>query len=119
MKKPTASSDSFCRAGEIVVVPFPYKDVLAEKRRPALVISNRKFNKTTGLVWVAMITSAENKAWPSDIPLPLEGSGLSALSRVRIAKVTTIDKSRIIRKIGKLDSETAMTVANRITAILA
>ena len=27
---------------DIVVVPFPYADRLAEKRRPALVISNRK-----------------------------------------------------------------------------
>jgi mRNA-degrading endonuclease toxin of MazEF toxin-antitoxin module len=27
---------------DIVVVPLPYADRLAEKRRPALVISNRK-----------------------------------------------------------------------------
>jgi hypothetical protein len=27
---------------DVVVVPFPYADRLAEKRRPALVISNRK-----------------------------------------------------------------------------
>ena len=33
---------------------------LAEKRRPALVISNRKL-ATYGLIWVAMITSADNE----------------------------------------------------------
>ena len=46
-------------AFDIVVVPVPYADRLAEKRRPALVISNRKL-APFGLIWVAMITSAEN-----------------------------------------------------------
>ena len=48
---------------DVVVVPFPYADRLAEKRRPALVISNRKL-AAHGLIWVAMITSADNEPWP-------------------------------------------------------
>ena len=46
---------------DVAVVPFPYADRLAEKRRPALVISNHKL-AAHGLIWVAMITSAENEA---------------------------------------------------------
>jgi hypothetical protein len=38
MTKASVRFDAF----DIVVVPFPYADRLAEKRRPALVISNRK-----------------------------------------------------------------------------
>ena len=53
-------------AFDIVVVPFPYADRLAEKRRPALVISGTRL-APYGLVWVAMITSAENERWPSDV----------------------------------------------------
>ncbi|MEA2987282.1 MAG: mRNA interferase MazF, partial [Alphaproteobacteria bacterium] len=53
-------------AGDIVVVPFPYTDRLAEKRRPALVVSNAKLVRF-GLVWVAMITSAENEPWLCDV----------------------------------------------------
>jgi len=45
-------------AFDIVVVPFPYADRLAEKRRPALVISSRKL-APFGLIWLAMITSAQ------------------------------------------------------------
>ena len=33
------SSRSAYRAGDVIVVPFPYSDRLAQKRRPALVVS--------------------------------------------------------------------------------
>jgi mRNA interferase MazF len=119
MKKPTATSEAIFNAGDIVVVPFPYADMLAEKRRPALVISNSKFNNKHGLVWVAMITSAENRSWPSDIELPLAKTGLSAPSRIRVAKIATIDVARIVRKAGKIDTKTAESVSKHLDTILA
>lgn len=118
MKKPTAISDIIFQAGEIVVVPFPYAGALAEKRRPALVISNKQFNVRHGLVWVAMITSADNKPWLTDIELPGAGSGLLAASRIRISKMATIDIARVQRKIGKINPKTAMAVAAHFTETL-
>src|SRR5260370_8023986 len=53
---------------DIVVVPFPYAGRLAEKRRPALVISNRRL-APYGLIWVAMITSAANAPWSCDVTI--------------------------------------------------
>ena len=53
---------------DVVIVPFPYADRLAEKRRPALVISNRKL-ALHGVIWVAMITSAENERWSTDVAI--------------------------------------------------
>jgi mRNA interferase MazF len=42
----------------IVVVPFPFTDRKADKRRPALVLSdNIQFNKPSGHTVLAMITS--------------------------------------------------------------
>jgi mRNA interferase MazF len=41
-KRALPSQNSRFDAFDIVVVPFPYADRLAEKRRPALVISNRR-----------------------------------------------------------------------------
>jgi mRNA interferase MazF len=47
------------------------------------------------LLWVLMITSAENRPWAGDIELaPLHGTGLSAPSVVRTAKIATIDRGR-------------------------
>ena len=42
------------RAWDVVIVPFPYADRLAEKRRPALVVSTHALN-AHGLLWVAML----------------------------------------------------------------
>ena len=103
---------------DIVVVPFPYADRLAEKRRPALVISNRKL-ATHGLVWVAMITSADNEAWPSDVAITdLKRAGLPAASVVRPAKIACIDPARIDRRVGRLDKATVKTVAQKLKGFL-
>lgn len=99
---------------DIVVVPFPYADRLAEKRRPALVISNSRL-AAYGLVWVAMITSAENESWPSDVAISdLKRAGLPAPSVVRPAKIACIEPARIDRRAGKLDKAAARTVARRL-----
>jgi mRNA interferase MazF len=103
---------------DIVVVPFPYADRLAEKRRPALVISNRKL-AAHGLVWLAMITSAENAAWPSDVPITdLRRAGLPAPCVVRPAKIACIEPGRIDRRVGRLDKAAARTVDRRVRGFL-
>ena len=103
---------------DVVVVPFPYADRLAEKRRPALVISNRKL-AAHGLIWVAMITSADNEAWSSDVAIrDLKRSGLPAPSVVRPAKIACIEPGRIDRRIGRLDKAAAKMVGQRLRGFL-
>jgi mRNA interferase MazF len=103
---------------DVVIVPFPYADRLAEKRRPALVISNRKL-AAHGLVWVAMITSADNEPWASDIAIAdLNRAGLPAPSVVRPAKIACIEPSRIDRRIGRLDKAGARKVGQRLRGFL-
>lgn len=104
---------------DIVVVPFPYADRLAEKRRPALVISNRKL-APFGLIWVAMITSADNSPWSCDIAVDdLDRAGLPAPSVIRVAKIACIEPSRIERRAGRLDKVTARAVAQTLRGFLA
>ena len=103
---------------DVVVMPFPYADRLAEKRRPALVISSRKL-AVHGLIWVAMITSADNEAWPSDVPIAdLKRAGLPAPSVVRPAKIACIEPGRIDRRIGRLDNAAAKLVGQRLRGFL-
>ena len=112
-----ASSERF-DAFDVVVVPFPYADRLAEKRRPALVISNRKLS-LHGLVWVAMITSADNEPWSCDVAVAdLKRAGLPAPSVVRPAKIACIEPTRIDRRAGRLDKATARVVAQRLKGFL-
>jgi mRNA interferase MazF len=103
---------------DVVVVPFPYADRLAEKRRPALVISNRRL-AAHGLVWLAMITSADNEQWGSDVAIAdLDRAGLPAPSVVRPAKIACIEPTRIDRRIGRLDKMEARKVGQRLRGFL-
>lgn len=105
-------------AFDVVVVPFPYADRLAEKRRPALVISNRKL-ALHPVIWVAMITSTANEPWSSDVEIAdLKRAGLPALCVVRPAKIACIDPARVDRRLGRLDKATARTVAQRLRGFL-
>jgi mRNA interferase MazF len=88
--------------GDVVIVPFPFTDRAASKRRPALVCSSHHFNATSKHLVLAMITSATHYDWPGDVPIrELAGTGLSAASVVRW-KLFTLDRSYIIRRAGAL-----------------
>ena len=114
-----ASSDPAPRRFDVVIVPFPYADQLAEKRRPALVVSADVFNRKHGLLWVAMITSATNPRWDGDVPLSDAGkAGLPAPSVIRTAKIATIEPGRVIRIAGRIDGKTAKAVRAQLTAIV-
>jgi mRNA interferase MazF len=106
-------------AFDVVVVPFPYSDRLAEKRRPALVVSNRAL-ADFGLVWIAMITSADNRPWSCDVAIDdLGAAGLPAPSVVRPAKIACIEPARVLRRAGRLAPATARKVASRLRGFLA
>jgi mRNA interferase MazF len=103
---------------DIVVVPIPYADRQAERRRPAMVISSRRLDRY-GFVWLAMVTSADNEAWPCDVAIAdLDRAGLPAPSVVRPAKIACVDPARIERRAGRLDKATARSVAQRLRAFL-
>ncbi len=88
---------------DIIVVPFPYSDRLAEKRRPALVVSAPSLESRRGLIWVAMITSAAHPAGFGDHQIvDMKAAGLPAASMIRGGKLATIEPSRVLRTIGKL-----------------
>ncbi len=90
---------------DLVVVPFPYAGRLAEKRRPAVVISAGAVSARYKLVLLAMVTSAMNPRWDCDVDITdLKASGLPAPSRICPVKIATADVSRILRTIGKLSA---------------
>lgn len=100
---------------DIVVVPFPYADRLAEKRRPAVVVNAPLLERQHGLVWLVMVTSAENRRWEGDVAVSdLEMAGLPAASVVRAAKIAAADSDRVLRRIGKLAVKDARAVAAQL-----
>jgi mRNA interferase MazF len=101
----------------IVTVPFPYVDQFAEKRRPALIISKIELMTAHNLIWVAMITSAENRPWPEDIRVSShQACGLPAPSVIRPAKIASIEASRIVSVLGSLGQDDAGRVMSYFRA---
>jgi mRNA interferase MazF len=86
-----------------LILPFPYSDRLAEKRRPAVVVSKPSLEKGHGLVWVAMITSDRGGRRADDTPIrDLKRAGLPAASLVRPVKLAAIEPARVVRIAGAL-----------------
>lgn len=103
----------YYQSWDIVVVPFPFSDALAEKRRPALVVSSSLLAEQSSLYWLAMVTSAGNAGWPCDVAISDLGmAGLSSPSVIRPAKVATLQHERILRKTGSLAAADRREVAS-------
>ena len=80
------------RPWDIVKVPFPYVERPIRQFRPALVVGTDPIEDDHGLVWVLMITSAENRRWENDVVVSdLTAAGLPVPSVVRCAKIATIE----------------------------
>lgn len=104
---------------DIIKVPFPYTDRPVRQRRPALVLAAEKLEDEHGLLWVLMITSAENHRWSEDVPISgASKTGLPAPSVVRCAKVATIE-AQDAERIGNLPSRERHRVSRRVTGFLA
>jgi mRNA interferase MazF len=56
------------------------------------VVSSARLQDAHNLLWVAMISSAENRGWPGDVPITaLARAGLPVASVIHPAKIATIN----------------------------
>ena len=106
-----------CEPFDVVVVPFPFTDRQAERRRPALVVSSPDFNSTHDQSILAMITSAGGE-WPSDVAIrDWREAGLSVPCKIRL-KLFTLDDALILRKAGALSKRDAQAVKRSLVRFL-
>lgn len=92
--------------GDVVRVPFPYTDRSTRQHRPALVVSDGPLGDGDRLLWVVMITSADNRPWADDVSFgdSYADAGLPAPSVVRPAKIAAIDVA-VATRLGRIDQE--------------
>ncbi len=103
---------------DVVLVPLPFTDHNADKKRPALVLSDHdSFNDLTENCVLAMITSAKNPGWPLDVPIGSLKAGLSKPSKVRM-KLFTLDRRLIIKKIGGLAAKDQQAVKKSLQELM-
>ncbi len=75
------------------------------KTRPCIVISPNEMNKYIRTLIVAPMTS-KIKSYPTRVPIVFNGKEGSII----LDQIRTIDKSRAIRKLGVLDTETTCLI---------
>jgi mRNA interferase MazF len=104
--------------GDVIKVPFPYTDRPARQSRPALVVSAPTLEARYGLLWVVMITSAENRGWHGDVAVRnLALAGLPVASLVRTAKIATIEATDA-QRLGRLPPDQVAEVRQQLAGTL-
>lgn len=103
---------------DVIVVPFPFTDKKVVKRRPVVVLSNGEFHYSAGHVIVAMITSAKNSSWLSDLAISnIKTAGLTVPCVIRM-KLFTLPRDVIVKKIGKLTPADAKRLKENIQIVM-
>lgn len=107
-----------CEFGDVAIVPFPFVEKIVAKVRPALVLSRAEFNDQNGHTMLAMITTAKQSFWPTDIAISDgEAAGLRQPSTVRW-KVFTLPNDLIQRRAGALGSKDQRAVKAALRKVL-
>jgi mRNA interferase MazF len=119
MTSSIVTSSPVFKPWDVVVVPFPYSERLAEKRRPALVVSSAKLHRL-GFLWLVMITGAAKQRRLGDIVISdLQAAGLPGVSMARTSKVATVEPARVLRRIGAIAKPERTGLAQSIRGFLA
>ena len=106
-----------CNALDVVVVPFPFAERPAAKRRPAVVLSAPHFNATHAHRVLGMVTSTVVR-WPSDVALQdWQHAGLRVACWVRF-KLFTLDDYLIVGRAGALSARDAQAVEDGLRRCL-
>ncbi len=94
--------------GEIYLVEFdPAVGSEIKKTRPAIIIQNDVANRFSPITIVAAITSKfDEKLYPTEVLIHAGEAGLKQDSVVVLDQIRTIDKTRIVKKIGKVSAFT-------------
>ena len=71
-------------------------------RRPVVILQNNKGNRHSTTTIAAMITSARKKSLPTHVSVRKEDSGLKEDSIVMLEQIQTLDKKRLVNKVGRL-----------------
>ena len=102
--------------GDIVVISFPFSNLTASKRRPALVIAQASDSELI----LAQITS---RSFRDRFAVELSSNdfsvgNLNVLSFIRTNKLFTVEDSLISYKAGHLKQEKLSEVVNSVIAII-
>jgi mRNA interferase MazF len=105
--------------GDLVLVPFPFTDQSAVKRRPAVVVSSTAYHRT----WPDLLIMAVTSRQPSTLSVgevhvqDWRGAGLLKPSVLKPV-LTTIAPALVLKKLGRLTSTDQAALRQALSTIL-
>ena len=104
------------RRGEVYLVAFdPTVGSEIQRTRPALIIQNDIGNRHSPITIVAAITSQfEESLYPTEVRITPPEGGLTTPSVVLLNQIRSIDRRRLMRRLGSVRTETMERVNRAI-----
>ena len=107
------------KRGDIVLVPFPFSNQTATKKRPAVVVSSSLYNEKTNDIVIIAVTSKVEKH--TDVGECLiadwQSAGLLKPFAVKPA-ISTIEQVLVLKKLGSLSANDIPSVDLMLKALL-
>ncbi|MDW5596334.1 type II toxin-antitoxin system PemK/MazF family toxin [Conexibacter stalactiti] len=113
------------RRGDVRMVEFePVRGAEANKRRPAIIVSNDAANATAarlgrGVLTVVPVTSNVTRVYPFQVLIPAGSSGLSLDSKAQAEQVRSVATERIGPLLGRLPAGTMTSLDEALRLHLA
>ena len=106
------------KRGEIVLIPVPFSDLSASKRRPVLVVSNDIHNTASPDMIVVAITSNLIQTG-----IPIDNSDMTSgylpkPSIIRSDKIYTLDQKIVVKQIGIISNAIQDSVVHEINRLI-
>jgi len=107
--------------GDVYLVNLdPTVQTESGKTRPGLVISINAMNHNSPRLIVAPITSSTSRVYPFEIFVPRGTAGLERDSKIMLDQLRSLDKKRLVKKIGAIDKQTlskACAISQRLISV--
>lgn len=112
-RKPTVTHP---RRGDVYLVNFdPTVGSEIRKTRPAVVLQNDIANRHSPITIVAAITSQfEDPLYPTEVLIKAAEGGLSADSVALLNQIRSIDRRRLVKRLGSVKAETMANIDRAI-----
>jgi len=105
--------------GDIVLVPFPFTDQTAAKRRPAIVVSSAAYHRERpDIILVAVTSQIRASATLGEVIIHAwQEAGLIKPSVIKPI-ITTVEKQLVLMKLGQLSEEDQKALQRMLPTIL-
>jgi len=108
-----------CHRGDVWFADFdPTIGREQSGRRPCLILSDDRFNRSAAELVIAIPITAKNKGIPSHVEMTPPEGGLKVRSFIKCEDIRSISTERLLKVMGTVKSSTLESVEQRLRLLL-